>query len=38
MAAPSKPWMCGRSLAGNAGSSPVGALDVCLLWVLSIVR
>jgi len=24
-------WICGRSLAGVVGSSPVGGMDVCLL-------
>ena len=27
----SKPWVCSRSLAGNAGSNPTGGMDVCLL-------
>ena len=31
VAARSKAWGCGRSLAGIAGSSPTGAKDVCLL-------
>jgi len=30
-AAPSKAWVCGRSLAGIAGSNPVGGMDVGLL-------
>ena len=24
-------WVCGRSLAGTAGSNPAGGMDVCLL-------
>jgi hypothetical protein len=31
VAARSKRWVGGRSLAGNAGSNPNGGLDVCLL-------
>jgi hypothetical protein len=27
----SKTWVCGRSLAGNLSSRPVGGIDVCLL-------
>jgi hypothetical protein len=27
----SKVWVCGRSLAGIAGSNPTGVIDVCLL-------
>jgi hypothetical protein len=38
MAARSKSWVCGRSLAGTAGSNPAGGMDVCFLWVLCIVR
>jgi len=30
----SEAWICGRSLAGIAGSNPTGIMDVCLLWVL----
>jgi hypothetical protein len=30
-----KAWVCGRSLAGIAGSNPVGGMDVCLLEVCS---
>jgi hypothetical protein len=26
-----KAWVCGRSLAGIAGSIPAGGMDVCLL-------
>ena len=29
--APSKAWVCGRSLAGIAGSNPAGGMEVCLL-------
>ena len=32
-AARSKAWVCGRSLAGTAGSSPAEGMDFCLLWV-----
>jgi hypothetical protein len=31
-------WVCGRSLAGPVGSNPAGGMDVCLLWVLRVVR
>jgi hypothetical protein len=31
MAARSKAWVCGRSLAGIADSNPAGDMDVCLL-------
>jgi hypothetical protein len=31
VAARSKPWVCGRSLAGIAGSNPARGMDVCLL-------
>ena len=31
VAAWSKAWVCGRSLAGNAGSNLAGGMDVCLL-------
>jgi len=36
MAALFKAWVCGHSLAGNAGSNPAAAMDVCLLLVLSV--
>jgi hypothetical protein len=26
-----KAWVCGRLLAGTAGSDPDGAMDICLL-------
>ena len=38
VAARSKAWNCGRSLAGITDSNPAGGIDVCLLWVLCIVR
>jgi len=31
VAARSKAWVCGRSLAGIAGSNPTGGMDVCVL-------
>jgi hypothetical protein len=31
VAARSKAWDYGRSLAGIAGSNPAGAMDICLL-------
>ena len=31
VAARSKPWVCGSSLAGITGSNPTGDLFVCLL-------
>jgi hypothetical protein len=31
VAARSKAWVCGRSLAAIAGSNPAGGMDVCLL-------
>jgi hypothetical protein len=31
VAAQSKAWVCGLSLAGRAGSNPAGGMDVCLL-------
>jgi hypothetical protein len=31
VAAMSKAWVCGRSLAGIAGSIPADRMDVCLL-------
>jgi hypothetical protein len=33
VAARSKAWVCGRSLAGIVGSDSAGGTDVCLLWV-----
>ena len=38
LAARSKAWVCGRSPAEIVGSNPTGSMDVCLLWVLCIVR
>ena len=37
MAAPSKSWVCGRLLAGTAGSNVAGGMDVCILCVLCVV-
>ena len=34
MAARSKAWVCGRSLAGIVGSNPVRGMDFCLLCVV----
>jgi hypothetical protein len=34
----SQAWVCGLSLAGVADSIPAGVMDVCLLWILCIVR
>jgi hypothetical protein len=34
----SKTRVCGRSLAGIAGLNPAGVVDVCLVWMLCIVR
>jgi len=31
-------WVCGRSLAGTAGSYPTGGMDTCLLWLLCVFR
>jgi hypothetical protein len=31
VAAPSKAWVCGRSLTGIVGSNLTGGMDVCLL-------
>jgi len=33
VSARSKVWVCGRSLAGTAGSESVGDMDGCALWV-----
>jgi hypothetical protein len=35
---PSKTWVCGRSLDGTAGSNTAGGMDICVLWVLCVVR
>jgi hypothetical protein len=37
VAARSKLWVCGRSLAGIKGSNSAGGMNVCLLWVLCVV-
>ena len=34
----SKALVCGRSLAGSAGSNPAGCVDDCLLWVVCVVK
>jgi len=34
----SKAWVYGFSLAGIVGSNPAGGLNVCLLWILFVVR
>jgi len=34
----SKECICGRSLAGIVGSKLGGGMDVCLLWVVCVVR
>jgi len=31
VAAPSKAWVCGHSLAGIVGWNPAGGMDVCVL-------
>ena len=38
VAARSKAYVCGLSPAEIVGSNPTGGMDVCLLWVLSVVR
>ena len=38
VAARSKALVCGRSPAEIVGSNPAGGMDVCLLWMLCIVR
>ena len=38
VAARSKAWDCGLSPAEIVGSNPTGGMDVCLLWVLCVVR
>jgi hypothetical protein len=35
---PSGRTVCGRLLAGIAGSSPLGVVYICVLWVLCVVR
>ena len=34
----SKAWVCGRSLGGTAGPNPARGMNVCLLWLLCVVR
>ena len=38
VAARSNAWVCGNSPAEIMGSNPTGDMDVCLLWVLGVVR
>jgi hypothetical protein len=38
VASRSQAWVCGPSLAGIVGSNPSRGMDVCLLWVLCVVR
>jgi hypothetical protein len=38
VAARTKTWVCGSPIAEIAGSNPTGGMDVCLLWVLCVVR
>jgi hypothetical protein len=38
VAARFRAWVWGRSLAGISGSNPADSIDVCLLWVLCVVR
>jgi len=38
VAARSQAGICGYSLAGSAGSNLAGGMDVCLLWLLCVVR
>ena len=38
LAARSKAWVCGGSLAGIAGSNPAGGVNVSLLRMLCVVR
>jgi hypothetical protein len=38
VAAQSKAWVCGRSLAGIVGSNPAGVMEVFFLSVLYVVR
>ena len=37
-AARSKAWVCEISFAGIVGSNPAGAMDVCAVWMLCVVR
>ena len=34
----SKAWVCSHSFAGIVVSSPGGGMDVCLLWMMCVVR
>jgi hypothetical protein len=34
----SKPWVCGRTLAGIAGSNPTGDVSICFLWMFMLSR
>ena len=34
----SKAWVCERQVASIAGLNPAMDMDVCLLWVLCVVR
>ena len=38
MAAPSKKWVCGCSLAEIVGSNPSGGWDICIFRILCVVR
>jgi len=38
VAAPSKKWVCGCSLAEIVGSNPSGGWDICIFRVLCVVR
>jgi hypothetical protein len=38
VAAQSKAWVCGRSLAGIEGSNTAGCFDACLLWRLCVIK
>ena len=38
VAARSKAWICGCSLAGIVGSNAARGMDLCLLWALCVVR
>jgi len=34
----SKSWVCGHPLAEIAGSNPAPVMDICLWWMLCVVR
>jgi hypothetical protein len=38
VAAPSKAYLCGPSPAEIVSSNPIGGMDICLLWLLCVVR